>query len=253
MKSREIIDLLAKKHDEDVFVTECKNGPSQGNKHVRMDAWVMNKSWANPCVTGYEVKVSRADFIADNKWPSYLPLCNQFYFICPSGIIKPEEVSPDAGLMWVSKTGGMTITKKKAPYRQVIIPEELFRYILMCRTRIDGERDESSNKLDYWRRWLEGREEAKSLAYRVSSKIREHVSEVNIRCTKLENQMAKYDRIRELLIGMGFPEREHEWLSEYNVRKKIGGKILDPWVKANVERAITQLNQVQAELVKGDA
>src|SRR5690242_5105664 len=105
--------LLAAKHAEDVLVPECKDGPTQGGSHRRMDAWVMSKSWANPCVTGYEIKVSRSDFLGDEKWRTYLPLCNEFYFVAPSGIIEPDELPPEAGLLCVSSTGTVLFRKKK--------------------------------------------------------------------------------------------------------------------------------------------
>lgn len=67
--SSAIVALLAARHVNDVFIPECKDGPTQSGSHLRMDAWAMNKSWAHPCAIGYEVKVTRADFIGDNKWP----------------------------------------------------------------------------------------------------------------------------------------------------------------------------------------
>jgi hypothetical protein len=55
-----------------------------------------------------EVKISRSDFLADIKkdkhklltrvWPTDM-IPNRFMYVAPSGIIKPEEVPPYAGLM----------------------------------------------------------------------------------------------------------------------------------------------------------
>jgi hypothetical protein len=50
----QILELLRVKHEGDVFVPECKTGPSQGHDHSRFDAWVMRKSWANAETIGYE-------------------------------------------------------------------------------------------------------------------------------------------------------------------------------------------------------
>jgi hypothetical protein len=65
MNSYEIITLLKQKHYDDIFIPECKDGPTQLGSHLRMDAWVMKKSWANSCFIGYEEKVSRSDFLQD--------------------------------------------------------------------------------------------------------------------------------------------------------------------------------------------
>lgn len=134
MSSQHIMDVLASQHTKDVFVAECKDGPSWLGGHARMDAWVMNRSWSRLCFTGYDVKVSRADFKRDEKWHSYLGSCNQLYFVCPKGMIDPSEVPGEVGLKYC--TEGRATTVKKAAHREVIPPMELFCYILMCRTRI---------------------------------------------------------------------------------------------------------------------
>ena len=153
MSADAIVSLLSVRHSEDVFVSECKDGPSQGSGHLRMDAWAMRKSWNNPTTYGYEVKISRSDFVGDDKWNLYLPLCSDFYFVCPSGLIQPGELGPEAGLIYVSATGTKLFLKKKAQRRDVKIPEDLFRYVLMCRAKITREYDRPVAR-DQWKDWL---------------------------------------------------------------------------------------------------
>jgi len=61
---------------------------------------------------GFEFKVTNSDFLADRKprhrygpmtpkWKAYLEFCNLFAWVCPEGIITPEEVEPPAGLLWI--------------------------------------------------------------------------------------------------------------------------------------------------------
>ena len=59
MTAYDIQCALALKHIEDIYVAECKDGPSAGSFHSRLDGWAMVKSWARPHVLGYEIKVSR--------------------------------------------------------------------------------------------------------------------------------------------------------------------------------------------------
>ena len=47
----------------------------------------------------YEVKSSRADWLADSKWERYLPYCTQFAFIAPAGAIARWELDRDIGLI----------------------------------------------------------------------------------------------------------------------------------------------------------
>lgn len=67
-----------------------------------------------------EIKISRADFLADlkNKKDKHArlaqgesdlicPLPNHFVYVCPEGVIKPEDLEgvPYAGLLWVTRSG----------------------------------------------------------------------------------------------------------------------------------------------------
>lgn len=47
----------------------------------------------------YEVKSSRADFLADTKWESYLPYATHFAFVAPAGAIQRWELGRDIGLI----------------------------------------------------------------------------------------------------------------------------------------------------------
>lgn len=130
----DIIKLLEKKHKNDVFVSHCKNGSTWGTRGLLiLDAWVMKRSWVNPLVIGYEIKTSRNDFINDTKWKKYLDYCNAFYFVCPPQIIKKEELPIEAGLYYTSKNVKMLYIQKPSLYRAIPIPEEIYRYILICR------------------------------------------------------------------------------------------------------------------------
>ena len=47
----------------------------------------------------YEVKSSRADWLADSKWERYLPYCTHFSFVAPAGVIQRWELDRDIGLI----------------------------------------------------------------------------------------------------------------------------------------------------------
>lgn len=224
MNSTAILKLLENRHSDDVFVPECKDGPTQTGSHLRLDAWAMSKSWANPCMTGYEIKVSRGDFLKDNKWPGYLPLCNLLFFACPAGLIQPDEVPENVGLVWASKTGGKLYTKKKAAYREVQAPEDLFRYVLMCRARITREYVATNNR-EFWSAWLEDRKIDREFGYKLSTAIRERI-ETEITTVRMENerlraQAGEYDDIRKLLASLGInPDSKYE-ANKYTVERKL--------------------------------
>lgn len=58
-----------------------------------------------------EVKASRADFLADSKKPHRqhpeTGVGRWRYFMCPEGMISPDELPPHWGLLWVTKRNGI--------------------------------------------------------------------------------------------------------------------------------------------------
>lgn len=220
---------LQEKHRKDVFISECKTGPTVMGSHVRFDVLVMTKSWAHPAVIGYEIKVTRQDFQRDTKWHDYLPYCNEFYFVCPPDIIKPNEVSDDVGLYWTTGSGTKVYQKKKAKYRNVQIPDSLWRYILMWRAKIGDEIDPNvPTKQDDWRRWLEDRKIDHNFGYMVGRAIKEEmrkkVTEVANENERLRNLVAKYEDIRQLLVKIGF---NADRFSEWDVQRRISVGTVD--------------------------
>lgn len=79
-----------------------------------------------------EVKISRSDFAADkkkSKWRFYFPnpkpnYCpNYFFYACPIGMIKPEEIPTWAGLMYF-ENGKVWIEKKaKQLHKESVRPD----------------------------------------------------------------------------------------------------------------------------------
>jgi hypothetical protein len=63
----------------------------------RIDIFYFSR-W-NRITMGYEIKMTRQDFLQDKKWPEYLKYCTRFYFAAPKGIIKLEELPPKIGLI----------------------------------------------------------------------------------------------------------------------------------------------------------
>ncbi len=142
MTAKTILQTLRNRHRKDVFIPECKTGPTIDNLALRrMDAWVMRRSYTRFATIAYEIKVSRSDFLADTKWREYLPYCHELYFVCPWGMIEPQEIDDAAGLCWVSKNGRRIYTKKRVEQRDIEIPAEMLIHIVMSRTVVMREWD----------------------------------------------------------------------------------------------------------------
>ncbi len=221
LTSQDIVKVLAIKHSKDVFIEQCKDGPT-GLGLAQLDVWAMEKSWAHPRILGYEVKINRQDFLRDNKWHKYLEMCNELIFVCPSNLIQISEVSDDCGLMWVSKTGNMLWTKKKAKFRDIKTPDGVFRYILMCRARIIGESGSKESSTEFWNNWLKQKEQDLDIGHRVSRRLNEIISE-KINKAEIENKKLKeknddYEEIKQLLVKLGYDPKDF-W--SYKVQRYI--------------------------------
>lgn len=125
--SGDLVRALHSRHSQmgDVCLTEV----SLGSSGKRADFYALRASWSNSLPTCYEIKVTKQDFKRDTKWPNYLPYCERFYFACPTGLISPERVSKEAGLVWVDDRGIVSIIKN-SPNRQM---EQKYKVAMMKR------------------------------------------------------------------------------------------------------------------------
>ena len=175
MTESDILKALAAKHAGEPFFGGVKNGPTWGARGlVVLDAVALKPSWASPCITGYEIKVSKSDFKADEKWPAYLDLCHRFYFACPTGMIKPSELGdPRIGLVYVSAVG-KCYTRVKAAFRNIELPTAMLYYLVIYRTQKDEEGtpiDLRERRMGVIRDFLAGKADARTLGYQLSTAL----------------------------------------------------------------------------------
>lgn len=256
--------VLRRKHPPDkwVFVEECKTGATlTGPGHRSFDAWALRKSWTSLTMVGYEIKVSRSDFIRDDKWVDYLPFCNEFYFVVPPGVCDPGEVSEPAGLLISTKNGTRLFTKRKAQRRQIDIEKvyPLLVYILFWRTLVTGERLLQSGE-DRAREFLAQKEENTKLGYMVSQKIREHVRKVETENDRLKRENSHFADVKRYLLANGVSERDIAGASSFRItnkfdrlrRENVKG-IPDGWLQAIQDgiNSLTTLKRVAEKVAAG--
>lgn len=69
--------------------------------------------WSGSASTLIECKVSRADFLRDRAKKSRmrLGLGQRRYYLCPAGVLRPEDLPPKWGLLWAGK-GSVTVQRE---------------------------------------------------------------------------------------------------------------------------------------------
>lgn len=214
MTAKSIQKLLAAKHSKDVFVSECKTGPTWYGAPMRLDGYALKRSWAQPATYGYEIKVSRSDFLGDDKWPSYLCYCNYFYFVTPPGLINESEVPEGVGWICASKNCAKLYTKRKAPRRDINDDDlvDILRYMLISRARMDNQNIidrngcpiETISSRDRWRRWLQQKRADRDLGHEVSRRIRDKVAAVERENRELRRRIERADEVEKSLVEAGF-------------------------------------------------
>lgn len=51
-------------------------------------------------IRGYEIKMSRADFLSDEKWMNYSEFCSSLSVVCPEGLIQKNEIQSPCNSRW---------------------------------------------------------------------------------------------------------------------------------------------------------
>lgn len=136
----------------DAFYGEVKTGRTQPG-YLRLDAIAIKQSWKRPCIIGYEIKVKRSDFLRDKKWQNYQKYCHEFWFVCPPGIVKVEDLDGagcgDVGLLYYSAEHDTLFTKRRAMYRKIDLRSkevtEMLYYLAMYRA--DGTDNRSIRRV----------------------------------------------------------------------------------------------------------
>ena len=106
LTAKDIIAELKQKYDTAsgwAFFSELRLGTGYKtgvDKYI--DAYAIS-CWGDLERIAYEIKVSKSDFNLEMRNPSkrrpWLALSNRFYFVTPKGLLKPEEVPADSGLI----------------------------------------------------------------------------------------------------------------------------------------------------------
>jgi hypothetical protein len=200
------------------------------------------------------VKVSRSDFLRDEKWQDYLPLCNQLFFVTPWKLVDPSEIPGEVGLIWTSRNLTKCYVKKKAAHRKVEMPINLLIYILMSRVNITASDTHSPavDKVAHIRNWLRHKEELRELGHQVAYKLKDKVSAVERKNATLEKRIASLEHVERFwteFLGCKSGELEgvfSNYLENSNRRKAESlSLVLTPELRNSLRDAQARLKSLE--------
>ncbi|NQZ76752.1 MAG: hypothetical protein HRT61_11740 [Ekhidna sp.] len=160
------------KHSGPEWVTFSEVANSTGtNVRRRADAICMN-IWPSKgyVIHGFEIKVSRADFLHEmkdiTKSEEIGQYCDYWWLATPSGLVDVREVPEKWGLIELTK-GGMRI-KKQAPRKDA--PKEIPRHFMAAMLRKAHDRDNAFVEAEISKQLDQIKEDAQRQAeYRLKS------------------------------------------------------------------------------------
>lgn len=247
--SSAIIQLLRARHSRDRFFPEALLGPG-GSR--RVDAWVLCSTWSPLTTIAYEVKVSRGDFLRDDKWPAYLPACHQLYFVCPAKLIQPEEMPAGVGLLWVTETGGRLYCKRKAARRE---PEDaalvqVMAHVLMWHDAATGRHintPDRGRRIEQWKLWLAQQAEGKAVGRLVRGRIGDTMVKLHERNERLRATIKRWAGFAQRLRRLGINPGASTWEFDRKIDQLVGN--VPPHLEQQLREGGRQLERL-AEAVK---
>ena len=218
----EIKEALSRKHRYEFFMTEVKNGPTgvMAGELLQFDAVAIYKSFAHPQIRGYEIKISRSDFLRDAKYPRYRPYFHEFYFVVPQGMVKREELDEGIGLMYYNPETGAITTKKKAVHRDIELDGNFMLYIIM--NRLDSDRPPFMlHKDEAFKAWLDGKQNNRELAARVRGKLISENARLEREVSELKSYKSDYRELNEIIAVL----RKHGIRAYDHIAETIDGAL----------------------------
>ena len=213
MRADLILRVLQQRHPRDLWLTEVKDGPSTLAQTSRLDALAIKKSWTQPRLVGYEVKVTRADFLRDDKWVTYLPVTHQFSFACPWDLIQPDELPSEVGLYWIDPDGRLKQVRRPAVRVLAELPTNLLYYVILSRFSTDHH-PFFTHQREQAVAYASDRPERRQLGRIVGSRMAEELSALEHRKRMLEHRIDAtryaYDQLCHTLEEAGLPTNEWE-------------------------------------------
>ena len=252
--AEKIYSLLKVKHSKDVIIPECKNGETWGVRDLlKLDAWVLRRTYSPLTTIGYEIKCSRQDFEQDQKWTNYLDLCHAFYFVCPAGLIRATDLPNSIGIIWASKD--RLHTKRKAEIRKPNIEKlnRLLIYVVMSRSKIVGNMNEiydepPKDNLQLRRDSVERANEKQELAYFVRGHVKTLYEQTMKAGRELKHREETIKRFEYKLskLGLTWDSQTDRWQDNMKVDAEIDAlkKVFDDFTLSDMRMLSRKLDDV---------
>lgn len=250
---------LQNRHSDDIIIPEamCAKNADKMDAGVtmrRLDYWIVKLSWARAAYTGYEVKVSRQDFLRDDKAHNYEPQCHNFIWVTAPGVVHDKsEIPANHGWIEISKNGKRLLTKKKAP-RLKVQHTAVFNAMKSAFMR-HMKPHIILGKKEWFRHWLIEKEINRDLGHKVSKQLKEQINkrileveQDNLILRRENERLSEIKRLIEKHNIRGYSS--HSVAEQLVQRAKAEAQGIPYGVIQLVERKGRELNNIAEQLRK---
>lgn len=245
MTAQQITRLLEQRHAKDVFVPQCKMGAAGSRV---LDGWALLPTWSPLTTIGYEIKVSRSDWLQDQKFEDYRACCHLFLVVAPRKIVAATELPSGVGLLEpVGEGDGQRLVMRAKPVRQEPNSDKLVRlmaHALMWRKGIGEDNlEQRERRLVYWQHLVDQQDRAAALGRAVKGRMRGIIHDALTRASEAESKANALYWTAEVLTELGIRPGYNKWSARRTVRQALGRDA--EAVKEAVGNAMSALRQIQ--------
>jgi len=233
--ANDILTALQKRTPQrEMFFAGVNLGPA-GHGLRTMDAIWFRKSWTRPRITGFEVKISRSDFLRDDKWPEYAAVC----------VLSRNEIPGTAGLMVYNPESGALSVQKGAPHTDRELDQWLLMYLVMSKTEPKWHPFYSSER-EYLEAWVDDKADRKALGRMVGTRLALRLEDLEIENDRLKRDV---ERLRETSRAyneiVGVLRKERGWRYGTSAVDQFKRLLAEPIPLAELDEIERGLQQVQ--------
>ena len=222
MTACDLSRLLEARHADGVFVPECKMGMAGSRT---LDGWALLPTWSPLTTIGYEIKVSRSDWLRDGKVEQYLKVCHLFFLVAPKAVVQRAELPEGVGLLEPIGSGtGQRLVMRQKPQRREPDPAALVKlmtHVLMWRKGLPiGQTREQ--RASIWRKWIDEQESFERIGRSVSSRMGAMLREAITARATAERQAESLSHAADVLRELGIQRGYDRWSIKRMVESAVG-------------------------------
>jgi len=194
-----------------------------------LDGWALLPTWSPLTAIGYEIKVSRSDWLQDQKFEEYRGCCHLFLVVAPPKVVAASEMPAGVGLLEpVGQGDGQRLVMRVKPVRQEADFAKLSRlmaHALMWKKGIGGSSQaRRERQIAYWQSLVDQRERGHTLGREVKGRIRDTIRELLSAAQTAESRANTLQWAAEVFDSLGIRPGYDRWSTERNITQALGSQ-----------------------------